>query len=1252
MIQQRDVFRNELRFVLEEELGKYGIYFYLFDFELGIPSHTNPECVIRMCLNAIEACTIFVGIIGKTYGTTIQSFVENIAEREKLKKEYPVLADAIDRNVSVLELEFLYAMYLKPDKSLFFAINDKTINQSNEIINLRDQIRQYTCRCEEIQDYKEIKGKVVQWILDMIHNMVEGIKPSRQKYYVTRKTKYYVEDGQISEIYEYIEGSSSKPLCIYGDRGSGKTVMMARMYLEQQFQGMCFAFGGNDVYTLSEVILLLLKQLYEYYGMPAAKLDAVYSEREYVQLFQETIREISTYEKRCCLLIDGIDKIHILGAFSIKVILPDKLPKNVKVVLTTNNKAYLSEGKVSFLQHVPVDTKEIIVKTLDEEGKLGEIELLKSNLFFQRRTKMSLEYIYVFLSELMVDAKYNTLKEMLYKQAFYANSLIILYTSFLQRMSKRFPNKLNTIKKLMVYLTHTENGLTVEELDLLIDDVDHEILAFAYPYLEMTGEDRMLISSAEFREAVWKLWKVTDVQLLEYRKSIVNICVNNAREDPLLGREVLYQLSYIREETFTESVLNNIQVVDSITYYNEEYAFHQLQKLPHFEKVLQKWSEITVTEENYIYLLTVVNYELDHAMTVQAQRHLEEMLVLLQQNKIRPVNESNIYNHLAVLYTKKLEYDKAYRYAEEALETARKNREDQFVLCEYGNLICSIFLDMGYVDRAYDVGRRLFKYHRNPYFQDTAINLKISITLLHVLNAQDRNREYQRMYARILPRAEAVFGKTHSEVIDIKILNINHLIKTGNFECALNESDTIMTLVTDQICLMQLLLVKCDIYYHMRKWRKEEKLLMQVGDLLEQVGKEEIPEVTFSWYEKCIHYYIETGKPQKAVKIGENIRKEYRGLQYWEIFNYLDVGAAYEKLDMNERAMECYSAALKIFDQSHMENKRLKADIYNNIGSCSHNMQQYKKSYNAYKEGINIMKECPDSHDELYGILLNNMGQLMQEMHRSQEALIYYRKAIKKYQASNGDRRGNIINAMDNMGSIYDAMEEYRKAAYFHFSSSWYRIRNEGLYTPSTVTSLHNLANTFYISKNYFLALIIESLAVQGLRKQEFSVDDYPIYLNMGKTLENMHLGKLAFRYYVQTYCMLKQKQEIVSETVEICLILATFGQNWEENTDSIKKLSKAAKILKHKKELFRKDYELKLAIYFCMEIYYDNQRNYDTALKCLDLAEKVIISKLGRDEYSEFYQEILNTREEIKKKIEDIAAFENSNCYSGKFTL
>ncbi|MDE6052711.1 MAG: hypothetical protein K2G55_02890, partial [Lachnospiraceae bacterium] len=53
MISHRDLFRNELRFRLEEELGQYGIYFYLYDFELGIPKNTKPENVIRMCLRAV-----------------------------------------------------------------------------------------------------------------------------------------------------------------------------------------------------------------------------------------------------------------------------------------------------------------------------------------------------------------------------------------------------------------------------------------------------------------------------------------------------------------------------------------------------------------------------------------------------------------------------------------------------------------------------------------------------------------------------------------------------------------------------------------------------------------------------------------------------------------------------------------------------------------------------------------------------------------------------------------------------------------------------------------------------------------------------------------------------------------------------------------------------------------------------------------------------------------------------------------------
>ena len=225
----------------------------------------------------------------------------------------------------------------------------------------------------------------------------------------------------------------------------------------------------------------------------------------------------------------------------------------------------------------------------------------------------------------------------------------------------------------------------------------------------------------------------------------------------------------------------------------------------------------------------------------------------------------------------------------------------------------------------------------------------------------------------------------------------------------------------------------------------------------------------------------------------------------------------------------------------------------------------------------------------------------------------------------------HIANTIDNVGSIFDMREEYRKATYFHLKGLQYRLKNGGLYTPSTVTSLHNLANTLYLVGNWFWACIVESIAVQGLKKQEVSVDDYSVYMCMGKILEHMHLRNLAFRYYIQAYHILNRKKEIVSETAEIYLIVATFVENWERYPDSIKKLLKANMLLNNKKKLYRKDYELKVAVYFSIERYYCYQGNYDKALRYLDYAEELIDYKLGREEYSEIVDTISIVRTEIK---------------------
>lgn len=1233
MIIQRDLFRNEIRFRIEEELGQYGVYFYLYDFELGIPMNTEPERVIRMCLRAVKVSNVFIGIIGNEYGTPIQTFIKDAVERERLKQEYPVLADAIDRNASVLEMEFIYAMNLKK-KKLFIVVKNNEDKRCGKSLSLIEKIKQSGQKCEEIVDYKDIKNSVIQWVLNIVSQIPELMKPSKLTAYAIRKTKYYVEDKQLADIYQYLAGSSKKVLCIYSNHGSGKTVMVARMYLEQFFQGMCFAFAGCDAYTLSEVILLLLKQLYEYYRIPMEKLNAVYSEREYVQLFQETMKEISFYPSKCYLIIDGVEKIHMLDMFSVNVILPDKLPENVKMVITTNNKALISENKATFLRHVPVDTYTMLERMLCAEGKQGERVRIERNKLFRKRTEISLEYAYVFISELIATAKYNTIKIMLYKQAFQAGTLVDLYFGFLQRILGRFPDKSNYIKILMLYLVYTENGLTERELELLVGNVDDDIIAFIYPYLEITGERRMLISSEEFRSAVCALWR-TRVELVQaLRKNIINICFNNAKEDPVLGREVLYQLLHIQEETLTEQILNNIQIVDSITYYNEEYAFNQLKKLSNFKKYLQIWSEITVTEENYVYMLTVVNLELEQGMFDCAQRHLDTMLVLLKQGRIKQNYESNIYNHLSVIYANKFQYDEALIYAKNAIKAGRKNGESSFQLCEHKNILCRVYLNSGHYETAYAFGCGLLELYKNPFYEDTVNYLRIKITLLHILNKQGRDREYEKQYKRLLPHLNTIFGEKHPEVMDVRILNIHYLTRRGYLEHALKQCNRIMKMTQyDRRFLLELLLVKCDIYYYMRDWEKEKKTLMQVENLLETEGKKETP-IAISYYEKNMFYYIETGKPKNAVKFGEKVQhllNKCNGCEFRKINNLLNMGAAYEKIGKNQISMEYYEYAMKILSLKKDVSEIKKAEIYNQVGCSTLNMQLYAKSYGTYKKALNILKNCSYFQNELYGVILNNMGQLMQETKHTEEALNYYGKALKCYREYFSDDNMHIANILDNVGSVFDMREEYRKAAYFHLKGLQYRLKHGGLYTPSTVTSLHNLANTWYSAGNWYLAYIVESMAIQGLKKQEISVDDYPVYMYMGKLLEQMHLRNLAFRYYMQTYHMLNRKKEIVSETAEIYLILATFSDNWEKYSGAIKKLLKADEFLNNKKKLYRKDYELKVAVYISIERYYYYHGRYDKALRYLDNAEELIDSNLDRDEYREICDMISTVRSEIK---------------------
>ncbi len=138
---------------------------------------------------------------------------------------------------------------------------------------------------------------------------------------------------------------------------------------------------------------------------------------------------------------------------------------------------------------------------------------------------------------------------------------------------------------------------------------------------------------------------------------------------------------------------------------------------------------------------------------------------------------------------------------------------------------------------------------------------------------------------------------------------------------------------------------------------------------------------------------------------------------------------------------------------------------------------------------------------------------------------------------------------------------------------------------------------------------------------------------NKVNLLERMHLRNFALTYYKQVSYLLRRKKEIVSETVEIHLILSTFAKDWEKNENSEKSLLKALELLEHKQEWYRKDDELKMAVYLSLEHYYYCLERYEDALNCLDILEETLDSCLYREEYAD---------------IREMVSYERERCTSG----
>lgn len=127
-----------------------------------------------------------------------------------------MLAESIEENASMLELEFCYALSFRKKSILFFLLKD--VYQKREdatglrLKRLVSLIKKSGYDYRESADYGDIQHETLQWIRGISGAGASGESPSMLNAYAVRKTRYYVEDKQIRKVYKYLEGDNTQNL--------------------------------------------------------------------------------------------------------------------------------------------------------------------------------------------------------------------------------------------------------------------------------------------------------------------------------------------------------------------------------------------------------------------------------------------------------------------------------------------------------------------------------------------------------------------------------------------------------------------------------------------------------------------------------------------------------------------------------------------------------------------------------------------------------------------------------------------------------------------------------------------------------------------------------------------------------------------------------------------------------------------------------------------------------------------------------
>lgn len=534
---EREYLVSKIFPVLKTNALKRNVTLVPLDLRWGVTKEQAEQGkIIWICLNEIlKSKPFFIGILGKRYGW--RPNLDILKKDTQLEVSFPSLRKDLENKLSMTEIEIQHAVLRNKEKmhAYFYATDSSDIEPEQKALleaikkDGRYGIKYYHSSEDLGALVEEDFNKLIEDLFPVANKSELTNIQDLQRAELTQLTRFFVERDNISSaIDKFINSNSYNCLALYGDKGSGKSCVIANWFSNNPKNTIYYFVGStlSDKHVeaihnyLTESISALIGKDVSLFENKSSSYDKLVS-----------LLDVLAYKKdNYIIVLDGINEVveDKETIHSPLYWLPE-FPSNVKLIVSTNSleQKQTLENRNALIKQVGslsvIEREELIklyLETYAKTLKQDDIEKLATDPKSSDTTTLSF-----MLNEMVYDSVFETVDVYL-TQYFLSKNKFDFYDGLINRAEQKYANNLVTNILGLIYLSRA--GLKIEEIVgvLNLSPLEWSQFYCSYSYLFIEHNGLISIKSDEITDIVKKKTLSENNRVDELEHSLITFFEN------------------------------------------------------------------------------------------------------------------------------------------------------------------------------------------------------------------------------------------------------------------------------------------------------------------------------------------------------------------------------------------------------------------------------------------------------------------------------------------------------------------------------------------------------------------------------------------------------------------------------------------------------------------------------------------------------------------------------------------------------